>query len=234
MTIKDKKIVVAGGTSGIGLATALKFKELGGIVTVTGRNADKLRAAEGLGLKAEALNSRDRIALDAFFAKQGAIDHLVVAVSGSKGMGEFATLVLSEVREGFEEKFWSQLETVQSALPSIQSGGSVTLVTAISGSAKIPGVSGLAAVNGGLEVMVPIWAREWKTIRVNAVSPGLIDTPWWDFVPVEDRAATFAQYTAGLSVARAGRPEEVAEAIVLMAGNDYITGKVLGVDGGMA
>lgn len=234
MTIKDKKIVVAGGTSGIGLATALKFKELGGIVTVTGRNAIKLRAAEGLGLKAEALNSRDRIALDAFFAKQGAIDHLVVAVSGSKGMGEFATLVLSEVREGFEEKFWSQLETVQSALPSIRSGGSVTLVTAISGSAKIPGVSGLAAVNGGLEVMVPIWAREWKTIRVNAVSPGLIDTPWWDFVPVEDRAATFAQYTAGLSVARAGRPEEVAEAIVLMAGNDYITGKVLGVDGGMA
>ena len=82
--------------------------------------------------------------------------------------------------------------------------------------------------------MVPIWAREWKTIRVNAVSPGLIDTPWWDFVPAENRAAVFAQYTAGLPVARAGRPEEVAEAVVLVAGNGYITGKVLGVDGGMA
>jgi len=232
--MQDKKIVVAGGTSGIGLATARKFKLQGGIVTVTGRNAEKLRAAADLGLKTAALDSRDRKALDAFFAKHGAFDHLVVAVSGGKGMGEFAKLPLAELREGFEEKFWSQLETVQSALPYLQTGGSVTLITAISAVAKLPGVSGLAAVNGALEHMVPIWAREWRTIRVNAVSPGVIDTPWWDFVPREDRQAAFAQYTAGLPVARAGRPEEVADAIVFLAGNGYITGKVLGIDGGMA
>jgi NAD(P)-dependent dehydrogenase (short-subunit alcohol dehydrogenase family) len=234
MTMQDKKIVVAGGTSGIGLATAQRFHQLGGIVTVTGRQAQRLRAAEGLGLNTAAVDSRDRKALDAFFAAQGAVDHLVVAVSGGKGMGEFAKLALSELREGFEEKFWPQLETVQSALPYIQPGGSVTLITAISATAKLPGVSGLAAVNGALELMVAIWARELRTIRVNAVSPGVIDTPWWDFVPRENRQAAFAQYTAGLPVSRAGRPEEVAEAIVLLAGNGYITGKVLGVDGGMA
>jgi NAD(P)-dependent dehydrogenase (short-subunit alcohol dehydrogenase family) len=232
--MQDKKIVVAGGTSGIGLASAQRFQQRGGIVTVTGRNAEKLRAAEQLGLKAAVLDSRDRRALDAFFAKHGAVDHLVVAVSGGKGMGEFAKLALAELREGFEEKFWSQLETVQSALPYLQAGGSVTLVTAISAVAKLPGVSGLAAVNGALELMVPIWARELRTIRINAVSPGVIDTPWWDFVPKEDRQAVFAQYTAGLPVPRAGRPEEVADAIVFLAGNGYITGKVLGVDGGMA
>lgn len=140
---------------------------------------------------------------------------------------------LAELREGFEEKFWSQLETVQSALPYLRSEGSVTLITAISAVAKLPGVSGLAAVNGALELMVPIWARELRTIRFNAVSPGVIDTPWWDFVPKEDRQAAFAQYTAGIPVARAGRPEEVADAIVFLAGNGYITGKVLGVDGGI-
>lgn len=234
MTMQDKKIVVAGGTSGIGLATAQRFKQLGGDVTVTGRKAEKVRAAESLGLKAVVLDSSDRHSLDSFFSTYGRFDHLVVAVSGGKGMGEFAGLALSELRAGFEEKFWSQLETIQSAFPYINTGGSVTLIGAISSRAKLPGVSGLAAVNGALELMVPIWAREWKTIRVNAVSPGIIDTPWWDFVPAADRPAAFAQYTAGIPVSRAGRPEEVADAIVFLAGNGYMTGKVIDVDGGLA
>jgi NAD(P)-dependent dehydrogenase (short-subunit alcohol dehydrogenase family) len=232
--MQDKKIVVAGGTSGIGLATARRFQQLGGIVTVTGRNVERLRAAEGVGLKAVAVDSRDRKALDGFFATQGGIDHLVVAAGGSKGMGEIAKLSFAELREGFEAKFWPQLETFQSALPYLQGEGSVTLITAISAIAKLQGVSGLAAINGALEIMVPIWARELKPLRINAVSPGLIDTPWWDFVPSESKAETFAKFTAGLPVARAGRPDEVAEAVVFVAGNGYITGKVLGVDGGMA
>lgn len=234
MTMQDKKIVVAGGTSGIGLATAQRFQQLGGIVTVTGRNAEKLRAAEGLGLKAAAVDIRDRKALDTFFAAHGAVDHVVIAAGGGKGMGEFATLSLDELREGFEAKFWAHLETFQSALPHIPAGGSATFVTAISAIAKLPGVSGLAAINGALEIMVSIWARELRTIRVNAVSPGVIDTPWWDFVPAVDRQATFAQYTAGLPVPREGQPAEVADAIAFLAGNGYITGKVIGVDGGMA
>src|ERR1700761_6944891 len=98
MTMQNKKIVVAGGTSGIGLATALKFQQLGGIVTVTGRNAERLKAATGLGLGAAAVDSRDRKALDRFFAEQGGIDHLVIAAGGSKGMGEIASLSLDELR----------------------------------------------------------------------------------------------------------------------------------------
>lgn len=232
--MQNKKIIVTGGTSGIGLATAQRFQQMGGIVTVTGRNEERLRAATALGLQAIAVDSRDRTALDRFFAGQDGIDHLVIAAGGSKGMGEFASLSLDELREGFEAKFWPQLHTFQSAIPHMRTGGSVTLVTAISAVAKLPGVSGLTAINGALELMVPIWARELKTIRINAISPGLIDTPWWDFVPKENRQDTFQQFTANQPVARAGRPEEVADAIVFLAGNDYITGKALGVDGGMA
>ena len=239
--MQDKKIVVAGGTSGIGLATAKGFQQLGGIVTVTGRNAERLSAAEKLGLGVASVDSRDRKALDTFFAGHGVVDHLVIAASGGKGMGEFANLSLADLREGFEAKFWPQLETLQSALPYMRTGGgdlqtsaSVTLITAISAIAKLPGVSGLAAINGALELMIPIWARELKPIRFNAVSPGLIDTPWWDFVPKENRHETFAQFTAGLPVPRVGRPEEVAGTIIFLAGNDYITGKVIGIDGGMA
>jgi NAD(P)-dependent dehydrogenase (short-subunit alcohol dehydrogenase family) len=232
--MQDKKIVVAGGTSGIGLATAQRFKQLGGDVTVTGRNADKVRAAEQLGLKAAVLDSRDRQALDRFFAAQGVVDHLVIAAGGGKGMGEFATLSLAELREGFDAKFWPHLETLQAALPYLQKGSSVTLVTAISSVAKLPGTSGLGAINGALELMVPILARELATIRINAVSPGVVDTPWWDFMPAENKPGAFAQFTANIPAGREAQPEELADAISFLAGNAYMTGKVIFCDGGMS
>jgi len=234
MRFTNQKVVVAGGTSGIGLATARHFLQEGAIVTVTGRSAERRRSAEREGLHAAAVDSQDRKALDAFFAGHGAVDHLVISLGGSKGMGEFAGLSLDLLREGFGEKFWPQLETLQAALPYLRVDGSVTLVTAISAIAKLSGVSGLAAMNGALEVMVPILSKELPAIRINAVSPGLIDTPWWHFVPAEGRQEAFAQFTAGIPAKRAGRPEEVADAIGFLAGNGYMRGKVIGVDGGMA
>lgn len=234
MTFQNKSIVIAGGTSGIGLATAKQFQQLGAIVTVTGRDAGRVRAAEQAGLKAASVDSRDRGAVDRFFEGHGPVDHLVITLSGGKGMGEFATLSLGELREGFAAKFWPQLDTLQAALPYLQAGGSATLVTAISAIAKMPGVSGLAAMNGALEAMVPILARELKPVRVNAVSPGLVDTPWWDFVPQENRQEAFRQYTANIPAGRVAQPEEVADVIVFLAGNGYMTGKVIGCDGGMS
>ena len=234
MKFKDQKIVIAGGTSGIGLAAARLFLQEGAIVTVTGRNPGRLKAAEGEGLRAAVVDSCDRKALDAFFADHGSVDHVVITTSGGKGMGEFAGLSLDLLREGFAEKFWPQLETLQSALPYLRADGSVTLITAISASAKLPGVSGLAAINGALELMVPILSRELPAIRINAVSPGLVDTPWWDFLPAEGKPAAFAQFTAGIPAKRVARPEEVADAIGFLAGNGYMRGKVIGVDGGMA
>jgi len=169
MAFQDQKVIVAGGTSGIGRATAKQFVQEGAIVTVTGRNTEKLRSAEKEGLIARGVDSGDRAALDQFFAESGPFDHLVIATSGGKGMGEFAGLSLTVLREGFAEKFWPQLETMQAALPYIKPGGSITLITAISSVAKKPGTAGLAAINGALELMVPILAQELRTIRVNAV-----------------------------------------------------------------
>ena len=234
MEFKDKKVVVAGGTSGIGLATARRFYELGATVTVTGRDAEKLRSAENMGLTAAAVDSRERPALDRFFAEQGAVDHLVIAAGGGKGLGEFATLSLGELREGFDAKFWAHLETMQAALPFLSAGGSVTLVTACSSAAKLPGTSGLGAINGALEIMVPILALELKPIRINAVSPGVVDTPWWDFIPKGNRKGAFEQYTANIPVGREAQPEEVADAICFLAGNAYMTGKIVFCDGGLS
>ncbi len=241
MAFQNQKIVVAGGSSGIGLAAAARFAREGAKVTVTGRDQEKLRAAEQGGnvpgegsITAIGVDSRDRPALDKFFAGHGQLDHLVITTSGGKGMGEFAGLSLGVLREGFAEKFWPQLETLQAALPYMNDGGSVTLVTAISATGKMPGTSGIAAINGGLEIMVPILAKELKKIRMNAVSPGVVDTPWWNFLPEESREAAFKQWTAGIPAGRPAQPDEIADVIAFLAGNAYMTGKVVGCDGGLS
>jgi NAD(P)-dependent dehydrogenase (short-subunit alcohol dehydrogenase family) len=231
---RDKKIIVAGGSSGIGLAAGRQFANLQAIVTVTGRNKEKLKKASDAGLSTAPVDSNDRAALDQFFKGYGKVDHLIISLSGSKGIGNFADLSLQTLREGFEEKFWPNLNTIQTALPYMSVGGSITLVTAISATAKLPGTSGLGAINGALEIMVGIWARELKSIRVNAISPGVVNTSWWDFLPAESKEATFAQYAQQIPVGRVATADEVADAILFVAGNTYMTGKIIGCDGGMS
>ena len=233
MKFKNKKIVVAGGTSGIGLASAKNFLAAGAAVTVTGRNTDRLALARELGLNAYLLDSLDRNALDTFFRDHGAVDHLVIALGGSKGMGDFAVLSLELLRHGFQEKFWPQLETLQAALPVLSPGASITLVTGSAARLKQRGIAGLTAINGALELMVPALSLELTSFRVNAVSPGVVDTPWWNFLPSDKKQEVFAQFTATLPARRAAEPGEIADVISFLAGNAYMTGKIVGVDGGM-
>lgn len=232
-SFENKQVIIAGGTSGIGLATAQLLAAAKAIVTVTGRNPEKLTAAAAAGLKTAAVDSSNRSAAEAFFKAHGPIDHLIITVSGSKGAGNFADLPLDTLREGFDQKFWAQLNTIQAAIPYMNAGGSITLVTAISAIAQLPGVSGLAAINGALEQMVPILAKELKPVRINAVSPGVVDTAWWDFLPQAAKAETFAQFSQQIAVGRVAQPEEIAQAILFVAGNGYMTGKVVGIDGGL-
>ena len=111
----------------------------------------------------------------------------------------------------------------------MQVGGSITFVTAFASRHAHPGTSGVAAINGALHTMVPALARELAPTRVNAVSPGIIDTEWWR----DKSPAMFKSLSQSSPLARAGRPEEVADAIVFLLRNAYVTGVVLDVDGGM-
>lgn len=234
MTLQNTKIIVAGGTSGIGLATAQLLKKAGATVSVTGRNMEKLHAAKQKGLQTAQADSSDPDALKSFFDAQGNIDHLVIAVGSTKGLGHFIDLALEDLRAGFEEKYWSQLNTLKAALPYINKKGSITLITAITGSAKMPGTSGIGSVNGALEIFVPVLAKELKPIRVNAVSPGVVDTPWWDFLPQAIKTASFESYASQIAVGRVARPEDIAQAILFLTESEYITGQIIAMDGGLA
>lgn len=235
-SFENTRIVVAGGSSGIGLATATLLTAENAHVTITGRSAGRLQEAVKTipGGTAAVVDGNDRKSLDDFFAAQGSIDHLVIALSGAKGAGMFKDLSLDELRAGFEGKFWPQLQTLQAALPYMRPGGSITLITAISAIAKSPGTSGLAAINGALELMVPGLAKELQPLRVNAVSPGVVDTPWWDFLPAAAKADTFNQYAAQLPTGKVAAASDVAEAVIFLMRNSNTTGTVLRCDGGFS
>lgn len=225
------KVVVAGGGSGIGEATAELFCQAGAEVVITGRNADKLAAvAARIGASYEVADGRDAEANRQMFERIGAFDHLILCMSGAKGGGPFQALDLNELRSGFEEKLFAYLTTLQAALPYVLA--SVTMVSAASARAAIATTSGLAAINGALESMIAPLAVELAPIRVNAVSPGIIDTPWWNNAPKEMRDNIFAQLATSLPVGRVGQPRDVASAIFMIAQNGFMTGTVTEVTGG--
>ena len=237
MTLDNQTAAVIGGSSGIGLATVRRLAAAGARVVATGRDAAKLDAAiSGLGerVTGAAFDATDRTALDAFFARAGTIDHLVLTLSGGEGAGAFAQLDLQALRRGFEAKPWPQLEAAQAALPFLRAGGSITFVTAISARMANPGTSGLAAINGALEAMVGPLARELAPSRVNAVSLGFVDTPWWDGMPAAAKQARFDEQCARLPVRRVGRPDDVAHAVQFLVENGNTTGHVIACDGGLS
>jgi NAD(P)-dependent dehydrogenase (short-subunit alcohol dehydrogenase family) len=236
---QGRRVLVAGGSSGIGEATAARFAADGARVVITGRRetalkaaADRILAATGAKVEAAQLDSADRAALDAFFASGTGYDHVVLALSGAEGGGPVAALDLDSLAAGFEGKFWPHLRTLQAALPHLAEDGSITVISAVSARAAMPGTAGLAAINGALEAMIGPLAAELAPLRVNAVSPGVIDTPWWSGVPEGQRRALFDQFAAALPAGRVGRPDEVADAVAFLAGNGYTTGTVLEVAGG--
>ncbi|MCP2168393.1 SDR family oxidoreductase [Goodfellowiella coeruleoviolacea] len=230
------RVVIVGGTSGIGLATARRLIDDGHQVVVTGRDQGRLHdalATLGEGATGEVVDARDAEASREMFARLGSIDHLVVAATGSRGMGALRDLDLAEVRAAVEDKLLAHLTTAQAALGALRADGSITFVTAITAEAAMPGTAGIGAVNGAVATAVPTLAVELAPMRVNAVSPGVVDTPWWDFLDAEARQASFSAMAATTPVGRVGRPEDVAGAIAFLVGNSFVTGVVLPVDGGV-
>jgi len=234
--MSQQRTVVVGGTSGIGLATAERLLNAGHEVTIAGRSAERLeQAAKRLGGKARAvaLDAADPASAKRAFAAIGAFDHLVLALGGNVGAGPFAAIDLADMRRPFEDKVFPHFATAQAALPFLAKEGSLTFVSAVSGQAAMPGTAALGAANAAIAALAPILAVELKPLRVNAVSPGVIDTPWWRFAADDARAALFADFAAKTPVGRVGRAEDVADAIAFVIGNRFMTGATIICDGGL-
>ena len=227
-------VVVFGGSSGIGLATAVAAKAKGAIVTLIGRTPAKLEAAARKigGAQTAIADIAERKSVEAVFNGMTRIDHLVITAGGLH-VGKLADSDPDQLLVEIQQRIAGAVYAIKAALPSMPPTGSIVLMGGqFSDRPPANGASITAAAVRGIEALARSLALELKPIRVNVIAPGLIDTSLFDVFGSEGRAAIFAQAAEQLSVGRAGRADEVGEAIIFLLSNGYMNAEVLHIDGG--
>jgi NAD(P)-dependent dehydrogenase (short-subunit alcohol dehydrogenase family) len=230
MSLADKKVVVVGGSSGIGLATAELAKREGAAVIIASRNATRLdQIAEKLNATAIATDVTNDESVENLFRRTGPVDHVVITAAQLR-TGPFKTVPMDDVRATMESKFWGAWRVARAAefLP----GGSLTLVTGYLSVRPRPNSAIVGAVNGALESLTKGLALELAPVRVNAVSPGIIDTPIRAAMPEEARRDMLAKTAAALPVGRVGVGDDVAQQILAFMNIGFATGSIVYLDGG--
>ncbi len=229
MDLKGKKALVFGGTSGIGLATSLKLQAAGADVVAISRDPSKAGDIEGVRLAA--CDVRDRDALVSLFEAEAPYDVLVsAATGGERAAGPFLEMDLDGYQGSFD-KLWGYTNCVRLGTPHLTEDGNIVLVSGSPARRAKAGQSALASVGGAVEQFVRAVAVEIAPRRINVVSPGVIATPM--FGPdSEQREKMLAGATAKHLLPRPGTAEEVADGILFVVQNDYVTGTTVDVDGG--
>lgn len=230
MLLANQKVVVVGGSSGIGLSTAELAKREGAEVVIAARNAERLdAAAKKLNATAIPADVTSDESIAELFRKCGLVDHVVVTAAQLR-TGPFKTVKMEDVRATMEGKFWGAWRVARAA--EIRPGGSLTLVTGFLSIRPRPNSAIVGAANGALESLARSLALELAPVRVNAVSPGIIDTPIRAAMPEEARRDMLAKTAAALPVGRVGVGEDIARQILAFMTIGFATGSIVYLDGG--
>lgn len=230
MSLKGKSVVVVGGSSGIGLAAAELAKAEGATVTIAARTAERLRAAaDRIGARGIATDVTSDASVEALFKTCGRVDHVVVTAAQIRS-GPIKSLSIEDAKATLESKFWGAWRVARCA--DIAPDGSLTIVSGFFSIRPRPGVAIVAAANGALESLTRSLALELAPVRVNAVSPGLIDTPIRAAMPEEARRKMLEQTAAALPVRRVGQGEDIARQILAFMTIGFATGSIMYLDGG--
>ena len=233
--LHGKRIVILGGTSGIGLATARAAQAQGGAVVVVSRQparVDAAVAALGGEARGQAADLADEASVRALFERLGALDHLVYTAGEALPLAPLATTDIATVRRFFDTRYWGAYMVAKYGSPHVRAGGSITLTSGSAGLRPGPGWTVAASVCGAMEALTRALAVELAPLRVNAVCPGVVKTDLWAGMPADARAAFYRDHGAQLLVERIGEPEEIARTYLYLMSETYSTGQMIVVDGG--
>src|ERR1700750_2144188 len=230
MQLAGKKVVVVGGSSGIGLSTAELAHREGADVIIASRSAAKLDPiAERLNAIAIPADVTNEESVANLFKSCGPVDHVVVTAAQLR-TGPFQTVAMDDVRSTMESKLWGAWRVARAA--QFRPGGSLTLVSGFLSVRPRPNSAIVGVVNGALESLAKALALELAPVRVNCVSPGIIDTPIRAAMPEEARRDMLAKTAAALPVGRVGLGDDIARQIVGFMANGFATGSIVYIDGG--
>jgi len=233
--LQHKRVVVVGGSSGIGLAVAEAAASQGAKVVIASSNAERVqKASKSIGGQAQgqAVDVSDERAVEAFFAKLGPFDHLVFTAGDSLDLHELVATDLKLARRAFELRYWSALAAVKYGNPHIRKGGSIVLTTGVAGRRPNKGWVVAASVCGTIEALTRALAVELAPIRVNAVSPGVVRTNLWQTMSAAEREHLYESVGNSLPVGRVGEPHDIAQAYLFLMQEGFGTGQTVVVDGG--
>lgn len=230
--LNTKKIVVVGGSSGIGFAVTQQLLAKGASVIIASRSEHKLLLAkQSLSsplLQTMQLDASNMESVKAFFIAVGAIDHLIMTIKPTLPAGRFLDNDIMLAKQAFDAKFWGQYQLAKVGAAYIQEHGSIIFTSGIASQRSYVGYSIIAAMNAATEALCRALACELAPIRVNAVCPGFVDTS-----PASvERAAYVRALAPFLPLARLGQSSEIASAYLYLLTSSYTTGSVFIVDGG--
>jgi NAD(P)-dependent dehydrogenase (short-subunit alcohol dehydrogenase family) len=231
-SLQDRTVLVVGRGGGIARAIALAARDAGASVVAAGRDQAELESAyEGKGVTDEYVDLTDEASIDALGQRLGSIDH-VVSTASARARGRAADLDREAVRLAFDTKVIGPMMLAKHLASRMPEDGSFVFFSGATAVKPEIGTLAVAATNGAVDTVIRSLALELAPVRVNAVSPGVVDTGAWDGLGEQAKAKYFADMAAKNPARRIGTPEDVAEAVMFALTSTFLTGVTLGIDGG--
>jgi NAD(P)-dependent dehydrogenase (short-subunit alcohol dehydrogenase family) len=235
MSLSGKRVVILGGTSGMGLATAVAAQREGAFVVVASSRKQRVeRALASLqaGAEGQVVDLSDEVQVRALFERVGAFDHLVFTAGETLQLETLDAMQLERARGFVDVRFWGAFMAAKYGSPHIRSGGSITLTNGVAGLRPRKGWTLAASICGAMEALTRALAVELAPIRVNAVCPGLVRTELWNDMTEPAREVMYADAARRLPVGRVGEADDLAHAYLYLMREGFSTGQVIVVDGG--
>lgn len=236
MALTGQRIVVIGGSSGMGRATARAAAEAGAVVTIASSSKERVDAALAdlpRDCGGAVLDVRDEAAVADLFGRIGELDHVVFTAGDRADRRPLKDLSLDEARRAFDVRLWGAVAVAKHAPARIRPGGSIILTSGTIGVRPTSGAALAAAGSCATEGLARALAVDLAPIRVNAVRSGAIRTPLWDAIPAPRREAILESFAKRALTGAVGEPEQIAATHLYLMENQFVTGTVLTVDGGL-